>query len=159
MLEPLISMKLAVGPRPSYAGEPSLIELKKAGITAIVDLNQEPEERREAARTNLKYVADPRLEILDIYEPIPVSRLKYITMIIHKLILQGHYVYLHCTASRGRSPTIAAAYLICLGNTEEKARSLVKTVRTKAWDNDDDKKYALNLGEFEKLHRGDCKNI
>jgi protein-tyrosine phosphatase len=152
-------MKLAVGPRPSYESRvPSLAELKKAGITAVIDLNQNPKEREEAARTSLEYVADHGLKIPDEFEPIPVETLKYITMIIHKLILAGHYVYLHCSASKGRSPTIAAAYLICLGNTEKKARSLVKNVRSEAWIGDDNE-YALCLGEFEKFHRGDCANI
>lgn len=43
MLESLIDKKLAA--RPScYYGEPSLAELKKEGITAVIDLNQDSKE-------------------------------------------------------------------------------------------------------------------
>lgn len=156
MLEPLIPKKLAVGPSQKWGG-PALADLEKEDITAVIDLNQDSKEMNEASKTALKYVVDSRLKIQDNCEPISVETLKYVTMKIHRLILQGHYVYLHCSASMGRSPTIAAAYLICFGNEKRAAMHLVRSIRSEAWS-EDDGNYATFLGEFEKTHRGDCAN-
>jgi protein-tyrosine phosphatase len=153
MLKPLIPKKLVVG-RAHDEGGPSLNELKNEGITAIVDLNQDAREKSEAEKMELEYPNDAKLKVPDNFEPIPMHRLEYITMTIHRLICEGHYVYLHCTASKGRSPTIAAAYLIrFLGKDKSEAMSQVKTVRPKAWSGSD-KNFAGFLDEFEKKYRG-----
>ena len=47
MLGSLIAKELAVGPS-CYYGGPSLAELKKEGITAVIDLNQDSKEMDEA---------------------------------------------------------------------------------------------------------------
>ena len=60
MLVPLIPTKLAVRPSQEYGG-PSLVELQKEGVTAVIDLNQNSEERNEASKTTIKYVVDPKL--------------------------------------------------------------------------------------------------
>ena len=74
------------------------------------------------------------------YEPIDVNVLEYATTVIHQLISEGYYVYLHCSASRGRSPTIAAAYIIrFLGKDKEEAMNQVKNVRLNAWTGEDGK--------------------
>jgi len=151
ILKPLISKKLAVGPSHNYGG-PSLNDLKEEGITAIVDLNQDSEEMRDAKRVSLKYCVDPKLRIEDNYEPVPTDILEYITSLIDALISQGHYVYVHCSASRGRSPTIAAAYLIRLGKSKIQSMNLVKTIRPMAWSGRDSN-YPAFLEEFEKRHR------
>ena len=137
-------------------GGPSIDELEKIGITAIIDLNQDPAEKNAASKNKIKYIGDSRLKIADDYQPIPIEKLKYTTNIIHELISHGHYVYLHCSACHGRSPTVAAAYLICLGTEKKTAMSTVKSVRKEAWNNDD-KNYAASLDEFEKAHRGNCR--
>jgi hypothetical protein len=153
MLRSLIT-KLAVGPSHDYGG-PSLADLKKEGITAVIDLNQDSKEMNEASKTGLTYVTDSRLRMLDNSEPIPIDTLKYVAMKIHQLISQGHYVYLHCSASCGRSPTIAAAYLICLGKEKNEAMNLVRGVRSGAWSGKD-RRFAAFLDEFEKAYRGNC---
>jgi len=119
------------------------------GITAIVDLNQDPAERDAAERIGLKYCADPRLGIKNNYRPIKVDVLDYVTNTIARLISEGRYVYLHCTASQGRSPTVAAAYLIRLGKTKDEAMKEVRTVRPMAWYGGD-RNYAEDLNEFEE---------
>lgn len=143
-LQPLISGKLAVGPKPF-----SLDRLKMEGVTAIIDLNQDPAERDAAERIGLKYCADLQLRIENNYRPIKVDVLDYVTNTIARLISEGHYVYLHCTASQGRSPTVAAAYLIRLGKTKGEAMKEVRTVRPTAWYGDD-LNYAEALDEFEE---------
>jgi hypothetical protein len=42
---------------------PSLPELKKTGITAIVDLNKDLEDRAQASEAAIDYVVDYKLEI------------------------------------------------------------------------------------------------
>ena len=150
MLKPLIPRKLAVGPKPS------LSTLKNEEITAIIDLNQDREEANEASRIGLTYVVDSNLEILDNYVDIPVEKLRYLTTKIHQLVSGGHYVYLHCTASKGRSPTVAVAYLICLGKGKDEAMEMVRSVRPLAWLGYD-KEYAASLDKFEKKYQGYCK--
>lgn len=146
-LRPLIEGKLAVGPKPI-----TLNDLKFEGITAMVDLNQDHEEMEASRKTGLKYCCDHLLKIEDNYEPIKLNVLEYVTKTIDSLISEGHYVYLHCTASLGRSPTIAAAYLIRRGMAKNEAMNKVRTVRPKAWLGRDGK-YATYLDEFEKKAR------
>jgi gamma-glutamylcyclotransferase (GGCT)/AIG2-like uncharacterized protein YtfP len=153
MLKSLIPNKLAVGPSYDYGG-PSLADLKKEGITAIIDLNQNPKEKSEASKNGLEYIEDPKLSIPN-FEPIPIETLRYAARQIHQLILQGKYIYLHCSAAHGRSPTIAAAYLICLGKEKNEAMSLVRGVRNCAWSGMDGR-CADFLDEFEKTYRGTC---
>ena len=146
MNSPLIEGKLALGPRPSVS---DLNSLKLEGITAIVDLNQNDREKREAEKIGLKYCADDRLKINDYFSPIEVDVLEYATNTIARLISEGHYVYLHCTAGLGRSPTIAAAYLIRLGRSKDEAMAEVRKIRPMAWL-EEDQNYAGALDEFEK---------
>jgi gamma-glutamylcyclotransferase (GGCT)/AIG2-like uncharacterized protein YtfP len=153
MLQPLIPKKLAMSPSDEYPG-PSLSDLKEEGITAIIDLTQDPEEKRKASEIGLEYIEDPKLNIPD-FRPIPIETLRYASTLIHQLILNGQYIYLHCAAAHGRSPTIAAAYLICLGKTKNEAMNLVSDVRNDAWSGMDSR-CADFLDEFEKTYRGTC---
>ena len=101
----------------------------------------------------VKYSIDPKLKISDDSEPITVDVLEYVTMAIQHLISEGHYVYLHCSASQGRSPTIAAAYLIrFLGKGKDKAMRQVKTVRPPAWSGSD-RNFGAFLEMFERKYR------
>ena len=153
ILQPLISKKLAMGPSNEYGG-PSLSDLKKEGITAIIDLTQDPEEMRKVSEIGLEYIEDPKLSIPD-FRPIPSETLRYVVTQIHQLILKGHYIYLKSAKAHGRSPTIAAAYLICLGKEKTEAMNLVTNVRNGAWSGMDST-CADFLDEFEKIYRGTC---
>jgi protein-tyrosine phosphatase len=144
MLRPLIAQQLVIGPQPV-----SLYALKDQGITAIVDLNQNTVEQYEAKRIGLEYWVDLKLRIADNYEPIGTEVLEHIITVLDKLIAAGHYVYLHCTAAYGRSPTVAAAYLISLGLTIDKAIQQVKSVRPQAWQGLDER-YRGSLEEFAR---------
>lgn len=103
-LIPLVEGKLAVAPKPL-----SLDFLKKQCITIIIDLNQDLAEKTAAEEAGLKYLKDPEMKIEDDYKPISLDNLRYAVETIDRLILEGNYVYLHCTAAYGRSPTIAVA--------------------------------------------------
>jgi len=151
MLKPLIPKKLAVGPSHRCGGL-SLHDLKNEGITAIIDLNQDSKEMTEAKKLGLEYCNDHKLKIEDVYKPIPTDILEYITNIIAALISQGYYVYVHCSASLGRSPTIVAAYLIRLGKSKTQAMNLIKTTRPMAWSGRDSN-YSRFLDEFERKYR------
>jgi hypothetical protein len=153
ILQPLIPKKLAMGPSNEYGG-PSLSDLKKEGITAIIDLTQDPEEMKEASEIGLEYIEDPKFNIPD-FRPIPSETLRYASTQIHQLILKGHYIYLKSAKAHGRSPTIAAAYLICLGKEKTEAMNIVTNVRNGAWSGMDST-CADFLDEFEKTYRGTC---
>jgi gamma-glutamylcyclotransferase (GGCT)/AIG2-like uncharacterized protein YtfP len=153
ILQPLIPKKLAMGPSNKYGG-PSLSDLKKEGITAIIDLTQDPEEMSKVSEIGLKNIEDPKLNIPD-FRPIPSETLRYVVTQIHQLILRGHYLYLQSAKAHGRSPTIAAAYLICLGKEKNEAVNLVTNVRAGAWSGMDST-CADFLDEFEKTYRGTC---
>ena len=142
-----------MGPSNEYGG-PSLSDLKKEGITAIIDLTQDPEEMRKVSEIGLEYIEDPKLNIPD-FRPIPSETLRYVVTQIHQLILKGHYIYLKSAKAHGRSPTIAAAYLICLGKEKNEAMNLVTDVRNGAWSGMDST-CADFLDEFEKTYRGTC---
>lgn len=153
ILQPLIPKKLAMGPSNEYGG-PSLSDLKKEGITAIIDLTQDPEEMRKVSEIGLEYIEDSKLNIPD-FRPIPSETLRYVVTQIHQLILKGHYIYLQSAKAHGRSPTIAAAYLICLGKEKNEALNLVTNVRNGAWSGMDST-CADFLDEFERIYRGTC---
>jgi len=153
ILQPLIPKKLAMGPSNDYGGS-SLSDLKKEGITAIIDLTQDPEDMKKASEIGLEYIEDPKLNIPD-FRPIPSETLRYVATQIHQLILKGHYIYLKSAKAHGRSPTIAAAYLICLGKEKNEAINLVTDVRNGAWSGMDST-CADFLDEFEKTYRGTC---
>lgn len=74
MLKSLVAKKLVVGPSHDYGG-PSLNELKKEGIAAVIDLNQDLREMSEASEIGVLYVNDSELRILDNCEPIPINTL------------------------------------------------------------------------------------
>ena len=140
---------LAIGPRPTIQSAwPTWIVLQKEGLRLIIDLNDDPTEKRQADRFGLGYkgvkVPDPT-EPEDFLVTFPP-----ITQWIEDERKADGRVYLHCTAGMSRSPTCAMAYLMTTGKTREEARNLVRNVHGPAWTSGDIETLERALALWEK---------
>lgn len=121
--------RLYLGPRPWPEGSAENVALegiralaKDAHITAIFDLNADATEKIAAKDGGLTYRG---IRVMDDGEALSPAILESTSRVVRELLHAGHRVYLHCTFGRGRSPTVAAAYLIAYGGlraTEARAR-------------------------------------
>ncbi len=150
-LSEIIPGMLAIGPQPHKG----LDELSQRGISAILDLNNNDSERQEAED---RFIWKGYL-VPDDFEPLPVEALDEAVELLASLIAEGHYVYLHCSLGKGRSPSVAAAYLIRYGKdgkrmSAEAAKRHVKECREVAWEGGDEI-YVRNLENFESLASDD----
>jgi protein-tyrosine phosphatase len=96
---------------------------RQEGVTAVLNLQTnedigvgrffaEPPETLYAASGVRLY----RVPVRDFDESHLQQRLPECVTALHRLLEEGHTVYLHCTAGVNRSPTVAIAYLHwCLG--------------------------------------------
>lgn len=105
---------------------------KKRSITLIIDLNDDPLEKREAEKYRIQYrglrVEDPPEQaegLLEIF--------RIVEGLINKEVERGGRVYLHCTAGQQRSPACAMAYLMSNGQSKEAAIRNVKAARLGVW--------------------------
>ena len=156
--------RLWVGPTPWAEGtteseaRETLKALARTGITAIVDLNAKAREGELARELGLEYRP---VRVKDDGHPLPPGILKEAVTVVTDLLQAGHCVYLHCTQGRGRSPTVAAAYLIASeGLTSEDARQRIRELDRKwphrgIWSPPFDEHFPARLKEFEALVRGE----
>ena len=109
---------LAIGPRPDW---PAWAALEQAGVSLIIDLNDDPVERRRAQSVGLEYRG------LKVPDPTGLEDFLACFPRVHEWIererTRGGRVYLHCTAGVYRSPTFAIGHLMARGEPGEKARS------------------------------------
>ena len=121
--------KLAVGARPTSQHD---WERLRKEVTLIIDLNDDPLERKEAERLGIQYrglkVEDPPRGPESLLEIFWKAR-----DLINKELERGSHVYLHCTAGQQRSPTCAMAYLIAIGENKETAIKKVMAARFGVW--------------------------
>jgi len=154
--------RLYVGPRPwgedssgSRAVEVMGALAEDVAITAIVDLNADETEERAAESVGLTYRG---IRVKDDGQPLSPSILDSVSRAVEELLDSGHRVYLHCTFGSGRSPTIAAAYLIRYrGMSARAARAWIEELDAKwlhrgIWT-DYDARFLGRLGEFERWAR------
>ena len=159
--------RLYVGPRPwkegssgSGAAESIGSLVKDAAITAIVDLNADETEERAAKDGGLTYRG---IHVTDDGKPLSPSILDSASRAVEELLDSGHRVYLHCTFGRGRSPTVAAAYLIASrGMSALAARAWIEELDAKwlhrgIWT-DYDARFPGRLEEFEQWVRGETNH-
>ena len=138
---------LTIGAQP--AG-PALHYLKASGFKHIIDLNGGPEEADEALRVGISYHP---VEVRD-NDPIQVwlSKIDLAVGIIRRASENAEPVYLHCTYGKGRSPTIAMAYLLTQGHTVEQAIEVVKSKHPDVWSpGTPTLKYTETLEAYAKL--------
>ena len=155
--------KLCVGPRPWERGSAenpahAIAALAQdAGITAILDLNADALEERATRDGGLTYRG---IHVLDDGKPLSPSILDTASRAVRELLDSGHRVYLHCTFGRGRSPTVAAAYLIAYqGTSAAAARAWIEELDAKwlhrgIWTGYD-ARFPGRLEEFERWVRGE----
>jgi protein-tyrosine phosphatase len=117
-----IQPRLLVGAFLESAHEVELLR-KHEGVTAVLNL-QTDEDIRTA-----RFFAEPpenlypgsgvklcRVPVRDFDDSDLQQKLPDCVTALHRLLEEGHTVYLHCTAGVNRSPTVAIAYLHwCLG--------------------------------------------
>jgi len=140
---------LAVGVQPDA---PALRYLKEQGFKHVIDLNADPKEADEALRVGISYhPAEVRDE-----DPVRVwlSKFDLAVGIIRRASENAEPVYLHCTYGKGRSPTMAMAYLITQGHTVEEAIAIVKSKHPDVWSpGNPTTKYTEMLEAYAKLKR------
>lgn len=119
-----ITDHLYIGARPQPG---DWFELAALGITVDIDLQVEGQDRF------YKNVPDVYLWLPtpDWYGPNSQTLLTA-THFIRMMIAQDRIVYVHCSMGVGRSPAVAAAFLVTLGMTVSAAVAMVKAKRPKA---------------------------
>lgn len=139
---------LTIGAQPSG---PALHYLKESGFKHVIDLNADPKEADEALRVGISYHP---AEVRD-NDSIQVwlSKFDLAVRIIRRASENAEPVYLHCTYGKGRSPTMAMAYLVTRGHTVEQAIAVVKSKHPDVWSPENPtSKYAEMLEAYAKLN-------
>ena len=140
---------LTIGAQPTGS---ALQYLKELGVKHVIDLNADPEEADAALGVGISYHPT---EVRD-NDPIRVwlSKFDLAVGVIRRASENAEPVYLHCTYGKGRSPTMAMAYLLTQGHTVEEAIALVKSKGPDVWSpGDPTSKYKEILEAYAKLKR------
>lgn len=98
--------------------------LKRRGITAVVNMRDEFDDREEAIAPE-RYLYLPTVD----NTPPSLDDLREGTDFIHNEIQRDGRVYVHCEAGVGRAPTMAAAYLVSRGMDADSAWDLLRERR------------------------------
>lgn len=137
-----VTAYLAIGARPISAE--AWADLKRSGVTLVIDLNDNGMERRQVDMMGLRYRG---LRVSDPTEPEEfLAAFPKIHQWIENEQSLGGRVYLHCTAGQSRSPTCAMAYLMAVGKTMEQAKNTVRESHRPTWQS----------GDVETLERALC---
>ena len=98
--------------------------MEARGITAVVNMRVEFDDQEAG-------IAPPRylhLRVVDDQAPTREQLAKGTTFMAEELARKGA-VYVHCGSGIGRAATMAAAYLISTGRTEQESWSLIRATR------------------------------
>jgi protein-tyrosine phosphatase len=138
--------KLWIGPAPA---SPDVLRsiVQQLMIDHVIDLNQNRMEEEWCKFAGVNYEKLDE-KVADNFSPISPLVLERLGSLIKKRVDDGHRIYLHCTMARGRSPTVAAAYLMVAGESAENAMAIVRRARQKVWK-DSDSAYVNELPELE----------
>jgi protein-tyrosine phosphatase len=99
-------------------------ELKKWGISAVVNLREEFDDRKLGIELGeYHYIPTP-----DDHVPTQEELQKGVEFIAD-VIERGGKVFIHCGSGVGRAPTMAAAYLLSLGSDPETAWETIRKAR------------------------------
>jgi protein-tyrosine phosphatase len=116
-----ITPQLHVGGQYRRRGWPSL---QARGITAVVNLRTEFDDQAAGIAPS-RYL---HLRVVDDQAP-AVEQLRAGSAYIAEELARGGAVYVHCGSGIGRAATMAAAYLISAGRTEQDAWALIRAAR------------------------------
>jgi Dual specificity phosphatase, catalytic domain len=94
-----------------------LPRLQRAGITAILSLQQAGVDLPHAALERMRSRCEPQVIFRNVgihdYDPEAViAALPLALPVLHALIGTGQIVYLHCSEGINRAPSVALAYLV-----------------------------------------------
>ena len=111
-----VNSTLFVGTCPS--NEVDIKQIRLMGVTGVINLQTDEDFQKwqvdfaevEQASYDLDLVIQ-RLPIIDFDDEDLSRHLPSAVSLVHRMIGVGHTIYLHCTAGRDRSPTVATAYL------------------------------------------------
>ena len=98
--------------------------MEARGITSVVDMRVEFDDREAG-------IAPPRylhLRVIDDQAP-TLEQLREGCAFIAEELAEGGTVYVHCGSGIGRAATMAAAYLISTGQTDQEAWALIRASR------------------------------
>jgi protein-tyrosine phosphatase len=139
---------LTIGAKPSG---PTLHYLKASGFKHVIDLNADPKEADEALQAGISY--HPAEVRDDDSTQVWLSKFDLAVRIIRRASENAEPVYLHCTYGKGRSPTMAMAYLVTQGHTVEQAIAVVKSKHPDVWSpGNPTSKYTEILEAYERLN-------
>jgi protein-tyrosine phosphatase len=96
---------------------PDLPRLQRAGITAVLSLQQVGADLPRAALERMRTACEPRIMFRNCgirdYDPdAVVAALPDVLRMLHALIGDGRVVYMHCSEGINRAPSVALAYLV-----------------------------------------------
>ncbi len=111
-----VNSTLFVGTCPS--NEVDIKQIRLMGVTGVLNLQTDEDFLKwqvefpeiEQASYDLDLVIQ-RVPIIDFDDEDLRTHLPSAVNLLHRMIAVGHTIYLHCTAGRDRSPTVAVAYL------------------------------------------------
>lgn len=91
--------------------------LRRAGITAVLSLQQADVDLPRAAMDRMRTTCEPQIVFHNVgihdYDPDAViERLPVALPVLHALIGDRRVVYLHCSEGINRAPSVALAYLV-----------------------------------------------
>jgi protein-tyrosine phosphatase len=125
-----ITKYLAIGPCRG-AGGPSVTDLASAGFKHIIDLNADNSEKSLSKVAGLSYHP---IKTIDEYSlEVWMKNLQETVNVIDRAEQSGEKVYLHCTYGRGRSATMAMAYLLSKNWSVPEATKYVKARGSLIW--------------------------
>jgi protein-tyrosine phosphatase len=125
-----ITEHLAIGPCRG-AGGPAVTDLARAGFNHIIDLNADNSERSLSSGAGLSYHP---IKTIDEYSmEVWMKNLQKTVDVIDRAERSGEKVYLHCTYGRGRSATMAMAYLLSKNWSVQEAKEHVKAKGSLIW--------------------------
>jgi protein-tyrosine phosphatase len=95
-----------------------LPRLRRAGITAVLSLQQPEIDLPRAAMERMRVACAPHVVFHNVgihdYDPDAVIvALPAALASLHGLLREGQVVYVHCTEGINRAPSVALAYLVC----------------------------------------------
>jgi len=130
-----VNPTLFVGTCPS--NELDIKQIRLMGVTGVLNLQTDEDfvkwkvnyPQVEQASYDFDLVIQ-RMPIIDFDDEDLTQHLPAAVNLLHRLIAVGHTIYLHCTAGRDRSPTVAVAYLAKYKNmTVEQAKDHLESLR------------------------------
>ena len=98
-------------------GQFDVPRLRRAGITAVLSLQQPDVDLPRAAMDRMRAACEPRIVFHNVgihdYDPdAVVAALPGVLRLLQGLIADGQVVYLHCSEGINRAPSVALAYLV-----------------------------------------------